>query len=599
MVQNLSSCLVLKFFINYVRDVLDVLGSDYVKLPKFVAMFVVLSAVDLIGLGLIAPFIAATLDPDAMPEQIKALSSWFLKNPEPSDYLLASGMLLVIVFVVKMFLAIGIQRAIIGFGEVQKTRLRLTLLENYQAMDYQVFQSRNASDYTFMVQDVTVRFARIVVNLLKAVSDLFLCFCIFVFLLFYDVETVAILLLTSLFMVALYDRVFRNALNRRGAESNQTGIAVINALKESIGGLKEIRVLGREDYFAAEMRRNAEHYAESYTVVQTIGVIPRYTFESAAIIFIVTIVAIAVTREQEMLSYLPTLGVFALAVVRIIPPISQVASTFSNMHFNVDALVRLKNDISLTASPEALPNALGRPNPVATFEKLELRNVSFSYNGSETPALTDISMYVKKGEAIGIIGQSGSGKSTAMDLMLGLLTPTGGQILINGNLVDQESSWKNIAAYIPQESLITSKSLAENVALGESLADIDLERVRNCLQKASLGALAETLPKGLETPLGDSGSRLSGGQRQRVLLARALYHKREIIFLDEATSALDEKIEREIMEELGARKGELTFVLIAHRLNTLKFCDRIYKLDDSRVAKVGSSSQIISEEALG
>ena len=259
MVQNLSSCLVLKFFINYVRDVLDVLGSDYVKLPKFVAMFVVLSAVDLIGLGLIAPFIAATLDPDAMPEQIKALSSWFLKNPEPSDYLLASGMLLVIVFVVKMFLAIGIQRAIIGFGEVQKTRLRLTLLENYQAMDYQVFQSRNASDYTFMVQDVTVRFARIVVNLLKAVSDLFLCFCIFVFLLFYDVETVAILLLTSLFMVALYDRVFRNALNRRGAESNQTGIAVINALKESIGGLKEIRVLGREDYFAAEMRRNAEH----------------------------------------------------------------------------------------------------------------------------------------------------------------------------------------------------------------------------------------------------------------------------------------------------------------------------------------------------
>ena len=404
-----------------------------------------------------------------------------------------------------------------------------------------------------------------------------------------------ILIAVSFGLLFSYDRVFRRLLHRRGIEANSTGIAVINALRESITGFKEIRVLGREDYFYAEMKKNADRYAESYTVVQTVGVVPRYTFESAAVIFIVAIVGVAVLRQKDMVDYLPTLGVFALAVIRVIPPISQVASTISNMHFNMDALQRMKADI---------PNRLPLPATVASldsqesnnFVSLELKNASFRHRNATSNSLDNVSLKVAKGEAIGIVGQSGSGKTTTMDLMLGLLQPCSGEVLMNDQPLAQADFWNKTAAYIPQESLLTSKSLAENVALGVSKDLIDLDRVIDSLGKASLSQLVTSLPSGLETELGDSGLRLSGGQRQRVLLARALYHKREIIFLDEATSALDEQIERDIIDELAKAKGDLTFVLIAHRLNTLRFCDRIYKLEDGAVVKAGPAMTIIAEE---
>ena len=232
--------------------------------------------------------------------------------------------------------------------------------------------------------------------------------------------------------------------------------------------------------------------------------------------------------------------------------------------------------------------------PSNVFESITLENVSYSYPKSQKHVLKKINFAIRSGESIGIVGSSGSGKTTLVDVLLGLLEPTSGKVFLNGeSLQTSISKWRTMAAYIPQESLMINESLAANIQLNDQYSDEDEQLLRDSISQAQLEQVLENLPEGLATSVGESGIRLSGGQRQRVSIARAIFHSREVLVFDEATSALDSETESQVVNEITRMKGSKTMVMIAHRTETLRFCDRIYKLENGSIVDVGTPDEIL------
>jgi len=293
---------------------------------------------------------------------------------------------------------------------------------------------------------------------------------------------------------------------------------------------------------------------------------------------------------------LPTLSVFGVASLRLFPAANTLIQSLIQIRYSRDSVSRLYNDYYKLKQPSGKED-----QPVSTqmpkqFQVLKLDRVSFTYPQSEFKALNEISLEINAGESIGLIGPSGSGKTTLVDMLLGLLEPQQGNIQYNGEGVKTVlQQWRSQAAYIPQQVFLIDDTLRHNVAFGIDNDEIDNDRLQESLRQSKLIKVVEQLPQGVETILGENGVRLSGGQRQRVALARAFYHGRDVLVMDEATSALDDQTEQEIVKEIDQLKGKKTMIVIAHRLTTLKHCDRIYKLENGRVVAVGSYKELIQD----
>jgi ATP-binding cassette subfamily C protein len=251
----------------------------------------------------------------------------------------------------------------------------------------------------------------------------------------------------------------------------------------------------------------------------------------------------------------------------------------------------------LTALPPPVPATGGAGEPIRFTRTIALERVSYTYEGEPEPVLSDVSLAIAKGESVGIVGPSGAGKSTLVDLLLGLLTPTAGRITVDGrDIATALRSWQRHIGYVPQEPFILDDTVRRNVAFGLSDAEIDDRRVMAALRLAQMTDVVAALPDGLDTMLGERGTRLSGGQRQRVAVARALYHEPEVLVFDEATSALDTPTERELIAALEALRGVKTVVVIAHRLGTVRRCDRLAVLRDGRLAAVGPYDELMARD---
>ena len=316
---------------------------------------------------------------------------------------------------------------------------------------------------------------------------------------------------------------------------------------------------------------------------------PRYLLEVMLITFLVIFVVI----QNQAKGSLETIVLFATAGVRLVPIVNEIMSTFLQFRISRDAVSRLYNNLNKQNSSTSLKFNTVQRNDLL-FKSIKLDNVDFIYPNSNYSALSGINLEINSGESIGFIGASGSGKTTLIDILLGLLTPKKGSVTLNNKLLqEQVRVWHENVAYLPQEVFLVDNTLACNIALGVDSSDIDYSKLKLAISKANLTDLVERLPEGLETRLGERGARISGGQRQRVALARAFYFERSVLIMDEATSALDTATEFEINEEIKLLKGTITIIVIAHRLSTVKSCDRIYKMERGRIVSFGSSKEIL------
>ena len=391
----------------------------------------------------------------------------------------------------------------------------------------------------------------------------------------------------------IYDRFFRVKAKEFGILANLSAANMVKGVNESNEGMKEIRVLGSEKYFFDVVKENSIKFGKYNTKTTVMSLMPRYLLE----IILITFLVIFVVIQNQAQGSLETIVLFATAGLRLVPIVNEIMSTFLQFRISRDAVSRLYNNLSKQNASTSIKLNTSQKNDLL-FKSIKLHNVDFNYPNSNYSALSGINLEINSGESIGFIGASGSGKTTLIDILLGLLTPKKGSVILNNRLLkEQVRTWHDNVAYLPQEVFLTDNTLACNIAMGVASSDIDYTKLKLAISKANLTDLIELLPEGLETRVGERGARISGGQRQRVALARAFYFERSVLIMDEATSALDAASEFEINEEIKLLKGTITIIVIAHRLSTVKSCDRIYKMEKGRIVSLGSSREMLGDES--
>ena len=579
---------------NYITEILTLLGAERKRLPNFFVLFLLVSLLDLIGIGLIGPYIALVIDPEIAENFLTKLPKFINFPEDQKNQIIFVSLILIAVFALKTISTIWINYSIIKFSSSQEVRLRSYLMDAYQNMPYKDYLLRNSAEYIYSIQNLVSQYASNVLHHgMKLMSDGVVAVVILLFLAWTNIVAFLILILLLGITIVVYDKLFSTNIRYWGERSNIVATKMVQGINEGVEGLKEIRILGKENYFYKKVHLNVKEYASYFIKSQLITSSPRYLLDFIMVLFVVSLVLLTLAQGKSISLLLPTLGIFGVAAIRLLPISNSISSGIVQFRFNRNSVSRLYNDfVNLSPSEEFLKKS--NEKSMHKFENLTLQKIDFSYPNSIEKTLNNITLKISAGESIGIIGPSGSGKTTLIDVMLGLLDIENGEIKYNGaSLNETLSEWRRHVAYIPQQIFMIDNTLKKNITLGVLDKDIDEKHLLKIIEMARLSDLVAKLSDGINTVIGERGIRLSGGQRQRVALARALYHKRDVLVLDEATSSLDNETENEIVREILKLKGRVTMIIIAHRKSTIENCDRIYNLEKGSIISSGLPQEML------
>jgi|UPI00037051C8 ATP-binding cassette, subfamily B, bacterial PglK len=578
---------------EYFQKVFYLLDDDKKKIPILTLLFILLSLFDVFGISVVASFISFISNDTAVDNlmiQIFEVIGWSI---EKDRLLLNMGFLIIAIFLAKTFFAISLNKIIIKFSQNQKIKLSSFLMNAYQSLPYVQYLNRNSSEYIHSIRTLTETFSALILLLLRTFSDLIVAFFIVLLLAWHNVYLLIFLVIITGLVVWVYDSVLNRGLDKFGKKANEANNLVIRGVIEGISGLKEIRVLGKEKYFYNNVFKGIHDSAYYDSKVKIAAFIPRYLIEFVMVFFVTSTVIIIILFGNGLDALFTTLAIFGIASLRLLPVVSGLSNTLIFLRVSSDSLKKLFNDVQESKKSKITRVVDGYQLSSEKFREFELENVSFSYPDKASDVLKNISMKVVAGEAIGIIGPSGAGKTTLIDLILCLLDPSGGSIKYNGN--ESKLSlleWRSQIAYLPQQIFIIDDTLKANIALG--VDNVDDTQLNYAIKKAKLVSLVNSLSDGVESFIGEKGIRLSGGERQRVALARAFYHDKNILVMDESTSSLDLETEKEIIKEIKNLRGTKTLIVIAHRMSTIQHCNRIYHIENGRVLKSGKFEKIVS-----
>lgn len=393
-------------------------------------------------------------------------------------------------------------------------------------------------------------------------------------------------------MMLLVLHATRGAAARLGGDSHALAADMLKGLQQSLGSIKEVKVLGRERYFYDDFVRIQQRLLMVGYLGITLGAVPSLLLQTVLVLGALALVAVLTVVGDPGVATLPVAGVFGYSAMRILPMANSFLATVNGIRASRPAVDTLYDDFVALGNDA---DAAERPDDadLAFTRSIALEAVSYRYPGADVFAVRDVSLLIRRGESIGIVGPTGAGKSTLVDLILGLLPPTAGRITVDGaDLNLARRRWKRRVGYVPQAVFLIDDTLRRNVALGMADREIDDARIRRVLEMAQLNAMIDQLPGGIETRVGERGIRLSGGERQRVAIARALYHDPDLLVFDEATSSLDMATEADVTAAIESLHGLKTMIVIAHRLSTVRRCDRLVWLRGAGVAGVGSFDEL-------
>lgn len=602
---------------GYLSKFFYVLSGKRQQLALLMGFAVFSSVLEAFGIGMVGPFIAVATEAD----RNRPLINWIkrlvgglgLGQISDLQVLIILGSAVIVAFYVKSFLSFSVQRYIHQFGAMQRRWIAARLMYAYSRAPYTYHLQHNSAELVQTVVNETEVFAQMaLLPLLFAVSNVLIIVAIVTLLIWTNVFAVFAVAGIIAVSVGLLQR-FKTRIGQWGRDRSESFETSIRLLNDSFGGVKEIRVIGCEPYFEEKVDREFKRYAISGSSYFAFSNLPRYMMESFLITFLVVFTWVfLVWGDKTAGSLNSVLGIFAMASIRMLPCVGTVVNGTSQVRYATSALdkiyIALKelealpnaNVMALRSDPETWMGSSPVVTPMSFQHQVELSGITYRYPSIQDPALNNISLTVKQGEAIAFIGRSGAGKTTLIDLLLGLLTPESGDITVDGvSIYGQLRSWQNLVGYVPQSIYLTEDTLIRNIAFGVPDHLIDHEQLQRALEAAQLVELAEKLPQGINTVVGERGMRLSGGQRQRVGIARALYHDRQILVLDEATAALDNETESLVSDAVKALGGQKTLIIIAHRLSTIKHCDRVYQMDSGKIIKAGTYNTIVMDQGLG
>jgi ATP-binding cassette, subfamily B, bacterial PglK len=590
---------------RYLSKFFFVLGPHKKYLSLLVVLFLVASLMEMLGIGLVGPFIAIATNLSFIRQNSRL--NWLYEQfnfSSEQQFLIVLGVIVIGIFYIKSFLTFSIQKRIFEFGFYQRSELCTRLLHAYNSAPYTFHLTQNSAALMQNIMNETDAFSyKVIMPLLFASSNSIVIFAIVLLLVYTNVMAMAVIFAMMLLAFALVQGL-KNKFALWGKERSESYENMIQIINHSLGGLKEARVIGCSDYFEAQAKHEMDRHAKSASAYMAFSNLPRYMIEAFLITFLVcfTFISLMLNRESgENLNSM--LGIFAMASIRLLPALGNVVNSLGDVRYASHSLDKLyfdlKNLENLRVNDELNTPQIKASSSLPFNRQITLDHIEYNYPNVAECALNQISLTICKGESIGLIGRSGAGKTTLVDVILGLLKPQSGDIQVDGVSVYQDlKAWQNLLGYVPQTIFLTDDTLEHNIAFGVPEHLIDHEKLARAVRTAQLTDLVAQLPEGLQTRIGERGVRLSGGQRQRIGIARALYYDRPIIVLDEATAALDNETEGLISEAVKALSGEKTLIIIAHRLTTLEDCDRIYMLEKGQVVQTGSYQEVVLDKQL-
>lgn len=551
---------------------------------------------------MVGPFIALATNPKVIYQNVW-LSTVYTRLQFNSEYhfLLLIGVIVIVIFYVKAFLNFSAQKQIFEFGFSQQAELSSRLMKAYLEAPYTFHLSRNSATLVQNIVNEADRFANgLIMPLLTSISNGLVTLALISLLIKTNIMAVAIIGFVFLFAAAVI-YFLKEPLKRWGKEGTDARIEIFRAINHSLGGLKETKVIGCEHYFQAHLDEQVQRFGKSTALALSFSNLPRFMIEAFLITFLIIFTVLFITSSQNSQNLSSVLGIFALASIRLLPAVSNLLSSINGIRYNSHSLDQIYSDFKELEHYKQQQSSLSQSKLLNISGKLacltgnvSLKDVVYRYPNAERPSLDGVTLTIRKGESIGLIGKSGAGKTTLVDVILGLLVAQLGEIAVDGvSIYSDLRSWQNMLGYVPQSIFLIDDTLRRNIAFGVPDHLINEERLLHAVQAAQLSELIEQLPHGLDTNVGERGVLLSGGQRQRVGIARALYHEREILVFDEATAALDNETEALVTEAIRSLSGIKTMIIIAHRLSTIEHCDRIYMLEKGRVVKAGSYKEVV------
>jgi ATP-binding cassette, subfamily B, bacterial PglK len=571
---------------RYFSDILFLLGSDSYKIPILFLLFLSASLLEAIGLGLLGFYLSVLLGNEIFFSSSLTSALGFLGlGGDKTTRLLFVGFVVLLMVVTKASLTVFVHWQILRFSWRQNGNLRTRLLNTYQQYDYSHFLARNSAEYIQAIQLHTQNFTNTLITTLRLIGELVVAAGIVSLLIYTSGVLILILGMSLISFVFLYDGVFRRTTLQLGRSANESNAKAIRTIQEAMRGFKEIRVLGREEFFLESLRSLSAIFGQSTALSQLRAATPRHILEIVLVSFFVAVSSFTLLHGENIEELLPTFAIFAMAAMRLTPITNLLAGGLSQLQFDRDGIGKLSRDLRQSHRSTAGVEYMTSSSPMdVNFESLILESVGFTYPNEKTSILQDVNFHISSGEIIGLSGVSGSGKTTLINLMLGLLPPTNGIIRLNScGRTDEALGIQGFAAYIPQDFLLLDDTIVRNITLQTTASAVDLERVEEVVARCQLSTLVSNLDHGLNTLIGEAGARISGGERQRIAVARAIFHNRELIIMDEATNALDAGTEKYVLDNISTALENCTFLIVSHRPETLKRCDRILYIREHSV----------------
>ncbi|MDA8027430.1 MAG: ABC transporter ATP-binding protein [Nitrospiraceae bacterium] len=567
---------------------------------------------EIAGVASIMPFMGMIVDPRlALESRWIAPVHHFFPLPPREFMILMGGIVLGVLFLSNLVSALTTW-SILRFSFTAGRDLSKMMFAVYLNHPYLFFLNRNTSE---LAQNTLFEIGRLVNNILIPFLTVLSRAVIVLFILgLLLAVNPMIALLSGLVLGGAYGGIFlfvRRTLSRTGLEVSKENTRRFQVASETFSGIKDIKILGREQAFFDLFAVPVERYTYFQAKSQMISLLPRYAMETLAFGGIIVIVIALLSMGGNLSTTLPLISLYALAGYRLMPSLQQIFANWSLIRFNLPAIDKVVSDIESLPGREtgphsgrcfsipSVPSKISRPLPLR--REIRLSELSFSYPGRDDRVLDRVTLSIPANASVGIVGSTGSGKTTTLDILLGLLEPTSGELTVDGVAVTAENRrrWQASLGYVPQQIMLVDDTVRNNIAFGIPEAEIDMERVIRAAKLAHLHDFIQTeLADGYDTGIGERGVRLSGGQRQRIGIARALYHDPAVLVLDEATSALDNMTESVIMEALSTLSRQKTILMVAHRLTTVRDCDMIVVLERGRIADIGTYDELLDREGL-
>lgn len=561
-------------------------GREKRRLALLLFIIIVGSFLELMGVTIFMPFIEIIMDENAIQNNEMLLRVYDFFDFDSRETFLASiaGCIIFIYIFKNVFIALE-KNAIYKFSYNIQRRISTKLLSAYMSEPYTFHLNKNVAVLQRSMQEDTDLFAKGIIHAMEAMAEVVVCIAIGCYL--YVVSRSITIIIVGLLVVclAVFMYISKKYSSAIGRQSQAYKGNIYKWMNQAIGGIKEIKVLNREDYFIERYDAYFAKYVRGLRINRLIGVLPKYVIETVCMTgLILAVIFKLFWGQNDMETFIPQLAVFAVAAFRLLPSVGKINEHMSATLYSAPSLDLIYHDLK---EVEELPPRKQNELESWKFQNtLKIKNVSYHYPDAEENVIERASFQIEKGNSIAFVGASGAGKTTMVDIILGLLVPQMGKITADGMDIEKNISlWQKEIGYIPQTIYLSDDTIRNNIAFGIPEDQIDEEAVQKALHKAQLFDFVDSLPNGLDTVVGDRGVRLSGGQRQRIGIARALYHDPEILILDEATSALDNETETSVMEAIDSLKGLKTMIIIAHRLTTIRNVDVIYEVADGKVVR--------------